>query len=505
VKTRVILALLILLSAGLGLAPAQASSHREAPAITGTPKVDGTDFYMFNSYEAGRSGFVTLLANYIPLQDAYGGPNYFTLDPDALYRILIDNTGDGVEDVSFQFHCGQSLADIKLPVGGKQVSVPLINVGPISGGPGHPDATLNRRETCTLGVARGKLNAKAKFQAVTDAGTHGNTFDKPVDNIGEKSIADYAAYARQFIYDVSIPGCTGAGRLFIGQRKDGFSVNLGEIFDLVNIANPLGPRDAEPDALADKNVTTLALEVPASCLTKGTNAVIGGWMTALLPRQRVLRDNPTFGSPASQHGDYVQVSRLGMPLVNEIVIGLKDKNLFNAATPEGDAALATYVTNPTLPAILQILFGAAGVKAPTNFPRTDLVAAFATGVQGVNFLSDGRPHEMLRLNTSVAATPPVAQNNLGLLGNDTAGFPNGRRPGDDVVDIELRVAMGVLCHAFPGVFCSPADAPSGNLPFTDGTLQDVSQFDTAFPYLRTPLPGSPNGPNGITGEPIPAP
>jgi hypothetical protein len=501
----VILALLILLSAGLGLIPANASSHREAPAVSRTPAVDGTDFYMFNSYEAGRSGFVTLLANYIPLEDAYGGPNYFALDPDALYRILIDNTGDGVEDVSFQFHCGQSLADIKLPVGGKQVSVPLINVGPISGGPGHPDATLNRRESCSLSISRGRLNARSKFQAVTDATTHSATFDKPVDNIGEKSIADYASYARQFIYDISIPGCAGSGRLFVGQRKDGFSVNLGEIFDLVNIANPLGPRDAEPDALADKNVTTFALEVPAACLTGSKGPVVGGWTTALLPRQRVLRDNPTFASPASQHGDYVQVSRLGMPLVNEIVIGLKDKNLFNAATPEGDAALATYVTNPTLPAILEILFGAAGVKAPTNFPRTDLVAAFATGVQGFNFLSDGRPHEMLRLNTSTVPTPPFGQNNLGLLGNDTAGFPNGRRPGDDVVDIELRVAMGVLCHAFPGVFCSPADAPSGNLPFTDGTLQDVSQFDTSFPYLRTPLPGSPNGPNGVTGAPIPAP
>ncbi|HEX4966483.1 MAG TPA: DUF4331 domain-containing protein [Thermoanaerobaculia bacterium] len=490
--------LLLLLTAGLGLVPAHASSHREAPAIAGMPKVDGTDFYMFNSYEQGRAGFVTLIANYVPLQDAYGGPNFFALDPDALYRILIDNTGDGVEDVTFQFHCGQSLADIKLPVGGKQVSVPLINVGPISGGPGNPDPTLNRRESCTLDVARGRVNARAKFQAVTDANTHGKTFDKPVDNIGEKSIADYAAYAHQFIYDISIPGCTGAGRLFIGQRKDSFSVNLGEIFDLVNIANPLGPRDAEPDALADKNVTSFILEVPAACLTRGTNPVIGGWTTALLPRQRLLRDNPTFSSPASQHGDFVQVSRLGMPLVNEVVIGLKDKNLFNAATPEGDAALATYVTNPTLPAILEILFGGAGVKAPTNFPRTDLVAAFATGVQGVNFLSDGKPHEMLRLNTSTAPTPALSQNNLGLLGNDTAGFPNGRRPGDDVVDIELRVAMGVLCHAFPGVFCNPSDAPSGNLPFTDGTLQDVSQFDTTFPYLRTPLPGSPNGPNGIT-------
>jgi hypothetical protein len=497
VKTRVILALLILLTAGLGLVPAMASSHREAPAISRMPAVDGTDFYMFNSYETGRGGFVTLLANYIPLQDAYGGPNYFALDPDALYRILIDNTGDGVEDVSFQFHCGQSLADIQLPVGGKQVSVPLINVGPISGGPGHPDATLNRRESCSLGVFRGRINAKSHFQPVTDATTHGASFDKPVDNIGEKTIADYATYARQFIYDIDIPGCTGAGRLFIGQRKDGFSVNLGEIFDLVNLSNPLGPRDAQPDSLADKNVTTFALEVPASCLTHGTNPVVGGWTTALLPRQRVLRDNPTFANFDSVHGDFVQVSRLGMPLVNEVVIGLKDKNLFNAATPEGDAALATYITNPTLPAILGILFGGAGVKAPTNFPRTDLVAAFATGVQGVNFLSDGKPHEMIRLNTSTPPTPPVAQNNLGLLGGDAAGFPNGRRPGDDVVDITLRVAMGVLCHAFPGVFCSPPDAPSGNLPFTDGTLQDVSQFDTTFPYLRTPLPGSPNGANGI--------
>jgi hypothetical protein len=140
------------------------------------------------------------------------------------------------------------------------------------------------------------------------------------------------------------------------------------------------------------------------------------------------------------------------------------------------------------------------VKAPTNFPRKDLVATVATGIQGLNFLSDGQPHEMQRLNTSVAAVPAGQQNNLGVLGGDTAGFPNGRRPGDDVTDIELRVAMGVLCHAFPGVFCNPADAPSGTLPYTDGVLQDASQFDSTFPYLRPPLPGSPNGPNGVTGN-----
>ena len=183
-----------------------------------------------------------------------------------------------------------------------------------------------------------------------------------------------------------------------------------------------------------------------------------------------------------------------MPLVNEVVIGLKDKNKFNASHPKDDGQFLTYVTNPTLPALIELLFGSAGVKAPTNIPRTDLVATFLTGIDGLNKF--GSPAEYLRLNTAIAATPAAQQSNLGALGGDNAGFPNGRRPGDDVVDIELRVAMGVLCHAFPGVFCKPTDAPSGSLPFTDGTLQDVSQFDTTFPYLKPPIPGSPNGPDG---------
>jgi len=265
-------------------------------------------------------------------------------------------------------------------------------------------------------------------------------------------------------------------------------------FDLVNIANPLGPPDGQPSATEDKNITTFALEVPTACLTAGgSGPVIGGWTTAALPRTRTLRANPDFKSPTNESGDFVQVSRLGMPLVNEIVIGLKDKNLFNASKPAGDAQFLDYVTNPTLPEILELLFGGAGVQAPNNFPRNDLVAAFLTGVEGLNKLGVS---EMQRLNTAIAPTAAAAQNRLGVLAGDNAGFPNGRRPGDDVVDIELRVAMGVLCHAFPGVFCTPADAPSGGLPFTDGTLQDPSQFDSTFPYLRTPIPGSPNGASG---------
>jgi hypothetical protein len=501
-RIRFVLALSILATA-VALAPAQASSHREAPGITEMPKVDSTDLYMFNSYELGRAGYVTLIANYQPFQDAWGGPNYFFLDSDAFYRIHIDNTGDGVEDLTFQFRVAPRLADIKIPVGGQQVSVPLYNVGQISGAGGNRSATLNILESYTMWVIKGPVgNAGRAGELATNPNGGAARFGKPADNVGQKSIPDYATYASNFIEDFNIPGgCTGnpnaTGRVFVGQRKESFAVNIGEVFDLINL-NPIGARDAEPNPLEEKSITTFAVEVPVECLRRNASSpIIAGWQTAALPRNRVLTTNPTFADPANESGDYVQVSRLGMPLVNEVVIGLKDKNLFNAASPRGDAALATYVTNPTLPEIIEILFGGAGVQAPNNFPRTDLVAAFATGIQGLNFLSDGQPHEMMRLNTSIPAVNAAQQNNLGVLAGDNAGFPNGRRPGDDVVDIELRVAMGVLCHAFPGVFCTPAQAPSGTLPYTDGVLQDSSQFDSVFPYLRAPLPGSPNGSNGV--------
>jgi hypothetical protein len=480
----------------LAVAPAHASSHREAPGITKMPKVDGSDFYMFNSYEAGRTGYVTFLANYAPLQDAYGGPNFFTLDPDATYNIHVDNAGNGVESLTFQFRVRQEFKNITLPVGGQTVSVPFFNVGQITSGPGG-DAAQNVEESYTLQVLGGPLASPTSRGYATDASSGSTRFGKPVDNIGNKSVPNYHDYAASFIHTINIPGCSATGRVFVGQRHDGFAVNLGEIFDLVNIANPLGARDAEPNTLADKNVTTFALEVPASCLVSKGGTVVGAWTTAWLPQDRTLSTTPDFRD-ANQSGPLVQVSRLGAPLVNEVVIGLADKNKFNASQPSGDTQFAAYVTNPTLPAVLQLLFGAAGVQAPTNFPRKDLIAAFLTGVGGLNQL--GGPAEELRLNTSIAPVAPAQQNNLGVLGGDNAGFPNGRRPGDDVVDIELRVSMGVLCVAFPGVYCNPSDAPSGALPFTDGTLNDVSQFDTTFPYLQDPFPGSPNGPLGPNGN-----
>jgi hypothetical protein len=483
-------------AAMLAAGPAQASSHREAPGITKMPKVDGSDFYVFNSYETGRAGYVTFIANYAPLQDAYGGPNFFTLDPDATYDIHVDNAGNGVESLTFQFRVRQTFKNISLPVGGQTVSVPFFNVGQISAGPGG-DAAQNVEESYTLQVLSGPLANPTGRGFATDAASGATRFGKPVDNIGNKSVPNYHDYAASFIHTINIPGCSSTGRVFVGQRHDGFAVNLGEIFDLVNIANPLGARDAEPNTLADKNVTTFALEVPASCLVSKSSTVIGAWTTAWLPQDRALSTAPDFRD-ANQSGPLVQVSRLGAPLVNEVVIGLADKNKFNGSQPSGDGQFAAYVTNPTLPAVLQLLFGAAGVQAPTNFPRKDLVAAFLTGVAGINQL--GGPAEELRLNTATPPVAPASQSNLGALGGDNAGFPNGRRPGDDVVDIELRVAMGVLCVAFPGVYCNPSDAPSGALPFTDGTLNDVSQFDATFPYLQDPFPGSPNGPLGPSGN-----
>lgn len=477
-------------------APVHASSHREAPFITRMPKVDATDFYMFRSYETGRQDYVTLVANYQPLQAPYGGPNYFTMDSDAIYEIHVDNDGDAKEDLTFQFRFKNTLKDIKLPIGGKNISIPLTQAGAISG---VNPATLNVRETYTVDVLRGNRRSGART-AITNKANASPVFDKPVDNIGTKTIADYPAYAAQHVYNVSIPQC-GDGRVFVGQRKDPFVVNLGETFDLVNIKAPAVEFDAnaeklEKDDLADANVTSMILEVPISCLTKGADPVIGGWTTASVRQARLIDPTPK-GFKDDSHGAskeggaWTQVSRLGSPLVNEVVIGLKDKDKFNHSKPENDAQFADYVTNPTLPALVEILFGGAGVKAPTNFPRNDLVAAFLTGVPGLNQQAKVTASEMLRLNTSIMPVAKGSQKRLGVVAGDNAGFPNGRRPGDDVVDIELRVAMGLLCTINLG--CVAGDAPSGSIKFTDGAFVDDSYFDASFPYIKTPLAGSPNG------------
>jgi hypothetical protein len=473
------------------------SSHREAPGITKMPKLDGTDFYMFRSYEPGRSDYITLLANYVPLQDVYGGPNFFALDTDGLYEIHIDNDGDGREDITFQFQFTDTVKNLTVPVGDKNIAVPLVNIGPI--GPKPTDTgNLNVVETYTLNIVRGDRRHGHR-EAIVNADTGSAVFRKPADRIGDKSIRNndrtaYGDYANQHIYPINIPGCAAGGRVFVGQRRDGFVVNLAEAFDLINL-NPLGPVDGELNSLADKNVTTLALEVPTTCLV-ANDPVIGGWTTASSGKADGKGDADD--KKAWEPGDFTQVSRLGSPLVNELVIGLKDKDKFNASQPKDDAYFADYVTHPTLPVLIDALFS---VGAPAS-PRADLVAVFLTGVAGLNKPADVKPSEMLRLNTTTPIVPVATQNSLGVIGGDAAGFPNGRRPGDDVVDIALRAVEGILLSGDPAHFPAFTDGayvdarvsylPDGHIAVTAADKAAFPLFRSTFPYLQTPISGSPS-------------
>ena len=519
-------ACLLLFAAG----GAMASSHREAPFITTSPKVDGTDFYMFRSYEGvdangagGRSGYVTLLANYQPLQGPYGGPNYFSLDPNALYEIHIDNNGDAKEDLTFQFRFKNTLKSLALTIGGTSVPIPLIQQGAVSN---LTDANLNVNESYTVAVVRGdRRKGSSGLVAKANGST---TFEKPVDNIGVKTIADYATYAGKHIHTVTIPGCPvgkDQGKVFVGQRQEGFAVNLGTIFDLVNAPASFLLNPANIDAagmggqhvIQKSNVTTLAIEVHKDCLTAsvGGEPVVGGWTTASMRQARLINGKPGAGNDKAEKsgGGWAQVSRLGNPLVNEVVIGLPDKDKFNESSPKDDAQFLNYVINPTLPALLGVVLGAN--VAPTNLPRTDLATTFLTGITGVNKpATNPAPSEMLRLNTSVAPVPFASQNRLGVAGNalaggsDNAGFPNGRRPKDDVVDIALVAMVGGLCvingdndalklNSIPGVagvtsMCKPSSVPLGadSAKIHDAVDQATVPFLSTFPYLNTPLPGS---------------
>ncbi|MBL4661181.1 MAG: DUF4331 domain-containing protein [Alcanivoracaceae bacterium] len=516
-----------------------ASSHREAPYIAKYPQVDGTDFYAFNSYEPDRDDYVTFLANYIPVQAAYGGPNYFMLDENALYEIHIDNDGDAIEDITYQFRFKNSVPDdgiISFPIGSgenqKNIEAVLRNVGGVSA---ESAGGLNYVESYTLRIVTGDRRSGSGAFAKNQA-TDNLTFKKPFDYSGIKTFGGagkYTEYANSFIHDIDIPNCDVDGKVFVGQRLDGFKIALGETFDLINFVPIEGDsapgagdgagfpggvtQDPKRNVLSKNNVTTIALEIPKTCLVGDGNGVIGSWTSASLRQVNILNPKPTLDFPEISLGRWTQVSRLGNFLINELFVGFSDKNSFNSSEPKNDGQFAKYVTHPVFPAIVNLLFKDAvnstlGTNiadlAPTNIPRNDLVAGFLTGFSGVNQLKIVTPSEMLRLNTAILATARESQHPLGVAAGDIAGFPNGRRPGDDAVDIALRVAMGALCHNVPlgedgtGInlgLCSPADAAVGNVALTDGAPISAMDFNNSFPYLLTPYPGSPND------APIPTP
>ena len=459
-----------------------ASSHREAPLIVADPLADNTDTYAFRSTEPGRSGFVTLIANWIPFQEPSGGPHFYKFDDTVLYEIYIDNTGDGVEDITYQFRFktrfinGDSVLGMAAP---NQALAGTGGIEPLITSLDDPDYN----EPQTYSVTRIDRHT-GKSGKVIAAG-----LVTPPSNIGERTTPNYeAALGQPAIY--ALPN---GGRVFAGQRDEGFYIDVGGVFDTLKLGSIA--TDGGVDSTAGFNVNTIAIEVPIQELTRSgavpsgptsSDAVIGVWAVSSRQKISVLRSSfDDDGDEPLTIGPYQQVSRLGSPLVNELIIPLKLKDRFNASTPASDSQFAQFVTNPQLAQLLSAVFG---ISIPQS-PRNDLVAIFATGipvnsVTGPNFttfLSDGKPHEMLRLN--VAIPPAASPSRLGLLGGDVAGFPNGRRVTDDVVDIALRAVAG-------GTPFTPATNVSPNNTLGDGVANNDVPFLTRFPYLGTPQSGN---------------
>ncbi|MGH2750955.1 MAG: DUF4331 domain-containing protein [Actinomycetota bacterium] len=447
-----------LLIAGLALgnfAPgsSDASSHREAPLISADPQVDNTDTYAFVSPDAPDT--VTLISNFIPFEEPAGGPNFYPFagQKSGRYSIKVDNDHDAREDLTFRFEFTNRR---------RSGDTFLYNTGPVNS---LTDTTLNVFQTydVTLIDSSGKKTKKEKL--VDDA------IAVP-SNVGEASMPDYAALREEGIVDMD-----GGGSAFAGQADDSFFLDL-RVFDLLYGADFSEIGD---DTLAGFNVNTLALQVPKEMLADGDaddNPIIGVWSIASRKglqvdnkKQRVSRDSR-------------QVSRLGMPLVNEVVIPLKDKDRWNRSQPRGDAKFLEYIVDPELPKLIEAIYGpATGLEAPEP-PRDDLIAVFLTGVGGLNKPDDVRPSEMLRLNMSIPPCEPPActkYSRLGVIGGDIAGYPNGRRLADDTIDISLQVVMGELVG-------QPNDL---------GDAVDANDYDfgDSFPYVSLPTAGSDAAPH----------
>ncbi|MEU1513263.1 DUF4331 domain-containing protein [Streptomyces sp. NPDC005811] len=423
--------------ATLGPGAASASSHREAPLISGQPRYDNTDVYAFVSPDSPET--TTIIANWIPFEDPAGGPNFYTFADDAQYDIHIDNNGDAQ---------GELLLRYTFRTHTKSKKTFLYNTGPVTG---LDDPDLNVTQTYDIELFKLHNQQVVSRTKLAD--------DMPVapSNVGKASMPDYGTLRRQAVRKLA-----DGARTFAGQADDPFFLDL-RVFDLL-YGGDLS--EVGNDTLKGYNVNSVALQLPTDMITESkSQPVVGIWSTT----QR-----------RNAQGSYEQVSRLGNPLVNEVVNPLKDKDKFNASSPWNDGQFLKNVTNPELPRLIETVYK---IKAPAE-PRNDLLDVFLKGVKGLNQPPNVRPAEMLRLNTSIkpAATPK----RLGVLDGDQAGFPNGRRLTDDVVDIALQVVEGELVGSKNDL----------------GDAVDVNdqRFGDSFPYLAEPVPGS-RGPlaKGTTG------
>ena len=445
------------------------SSHREAPEISKDPVADSTDVYAFVSPD--KPDTVTLIANYVPLQEPAGGPNFYEFGDDVLYQIHIDNNGDGYPDISYQFRFN---TDFQIP------DTFLYNTGPIDA---LNSPNWNRRQFYDVSVVSGQTQR-----------TLGTGLACPPCNIGPRSTPNYATLAGQAIHSLG-NGIT----VFAGQRAEAFYVDLGSIFDLADLRPfqnlHLIPSPAAPGVNATKflNVHSITIQVPISSVTRSGHPSIGVWTTA--SRQRVRVWDADNGENVDS-GPFRQVSRLGNPLFNEVLVPISKKDLWNSLPPSDDKQFAGDVTQPELAGLLPVLYPgvfpnlAALVKS--GKPRADLEAILLTGIPsgiigGFTNFTGSVLADMLRLNTSIPPTPASKQSIYGLLGGDAGGFPNGRRVTDDVVAIELRAIAGVTYPLIDKTFKPDAAANAitdGLTPANTGT-PTLSQF----PYLGNPFDG----------------
>jgi Domain of unknown function (DUF4331) len=466
---RTMLCLLALSFTGFWILRTNASSHREAPLISNDPQADNTDVYAFISPD--RPDTVTMIANYVPLEEPAGGPNFASFGDDVLYALHVDNNGDGSDDVSFEFRFKTHI---------RNGNTFLYNTGPITS---LTDPDWNVRQTYS--VTRVTRHGRPEVL--------GEEIPTPPVNIGPRSTPNYEALA-----NAAITALPDGVKVFAGQRDDPFFVDLGSVFDLAGLRpfNPLHviPLPAAPgvDGVAGFNTHTIAIQVPTAQLV-GSGPTIGVYASAHRPKV-TIRGTPGSQNTGSENteGPWVQVSRLANPLINEVVIPLAHKDRWNALDPENDQQFQGFYTDPEVTRLENLLYPVLD-DAPTT-GRGDLVAVLLTGVPTLNFTGE-TTSDFIRLNTAIPPTGPVGTGNrLGLLAGEFAGFPNGRRLEDDVVDIELRAfacgygpVVGPIVASFG--FCAGNANRTPNNLLGDGVDQNDKPFLTTFPYVASPHQG----------------